>query len=212
MFSDDRSTWWKLNIDLTTIAWQQEIRATAKRANRLSIDVEEDVSDLKDRSFEQQQWWWQLKAKLKELYRFLSSSVRIRRFLFFSAFQLVSDRLNLKMCRRFNDDFCFNAFLRRANLHSFFNKFISYRLFFWQDKSSMLSREKNNKIMWVQSHVALPLTIKFSRSLFRDNCASNFDLLNSASLFRFQISDSCVSERSLFLICILFPLYCFGRF
>ena len=57
-FSDDRSIGWKLNIDLTIIIWQQKVKATAKRVNKLSIDVKKDVSDLKDRSFEQQQWWW----------------------------------------------------------------------------------------------------------------------------------------------------------
>ena len=43
-----------MNIDFTTIIWQQKIKATAKRANKLSIDVEKNASDLKDRSFEQQ--------------------------------------------------------------------------------------------------------------------------------------------------------------
>ena len=51
-FLDNKSIWWELNIDLTTITWQQEIKATAKRVNRLSIDVERDASDLKNRSFE----------------------------------------------------------------------------------------------------------------------------------------------------------------
>ena len=57
-FSDDKLIWWELNINLTTIVWQQEIKATAKRVNKLSIDIEKDASNLKDRSFEQQHWWW----------------------------------------------------------------------------------------------------------------------------------------------------------
>ena len=52
---EDRSTWWELNIDSTTIAWQQEIRATAKKVNKFSKNVKKDVSCLKDCLFEQQQ-------------------------------------------------------------------------------------------------------------------------------------------------------------
>ena len=52
-FPNDKSIWWRLNIDFTTIIWQQEVKTNAKRINRLSTDVERSVSNLKDRSFEQ---------------------------------------------------------------------------------------------------------------------------------------------------------------
>ena len=51
-FFDDKSIWWELNIDFTIIIWQQKIKATAKRINKLSINIKTDALDLKDRSFE----------------------------------------------------------------------------------------------------------------------------------------------------------------
>ena len=98
------------------------------------------------------------------------------------------------MCHRFSDDCCFSAFMCRANLHSSFINFISYRLLFWHDKFSMLLCEKDNKVTWVQSHVALPLVINLLKSLFRDDFSSNFNLLNFALWF----SDSRASEEHSF--------------
>ena len=54
-FLNDKSTWWELNIDFITIIWQQEIKTTATRVNKLSTDIEKNVSNLKNCSFKQQQ-------------------------------------------------------------------------------------------------------------------------------------------------------------
>ena len=99
------------------------------------------------------------------------------------------------MCHWFSDDCCFSAFMYRANLHSFFINFISYRLLFWHDKFSMLLYEKDNKVTWVQSHAAFSLIINLLKSSFRDDFSSNFNFLNFASWF----SDSRAFEERLFL-------------
>ena len=100
------------------------------------------------------------------------------------------------MCHRFNDDCCFNAFIYRANFHSSFVSFILYRLFSWYHKFNILFCKKDNKVMWIQSHVALSLVIKLLKLLFWDDSASNFNLLNFALLFRFWFSNSRAFEKS----------------
>ena len=104
------------------------------------------------------------------------------------------------MCHQFNNDCCFNTFMYRANLYSFFINFISYRFLFWHDKFNMLFCEKDNKITWTRSHIVLSLIIKFLKLLFWNNFASNFNLLNFANLlFRFWFSDSRAFKESYFL-------------
>ena len=49
------------------------------------------------------------------------------------------------MCYRFNNDYCFSAFMCRANLYLFFINFILYRLLSWHNKFSMLLCEKTIK-------------------------------------------------------------------
>ena len=120
-------------------------------------------------------------------------------FLSIFVFHFDVDCLNLKVYHRFNDDCCFSVFMYHANLHSFFINFISYRLFFWYDKFSILLCKKDNKVTWVQSYVALSLVIKFLKLLFRNDFASNFNLLKFALLFRFKFSGSRASEESLSL-------------
>ena len=99
------------------------------------------------------------------------------------------------MCHRFSNNCCFNAFMCRANLHSFFINFILYRFLFWHDRFSILLCEKDNKVTWVQSHVALPLVINLLKSLFRDDFSSNFNLLN----FVLWFSNSYAFEKRFFL-------------
>ena len=126
---------------------------------------------------------------------FLFSSVCTRRLLSIFAFHFDFARLNLKMCHRFSDNCCFNAFICRANFRSSFINFISYCLLFWHDKFSMLLCEKDNKVTWVQSHVALPLVINFLKSSFRNDFSSNFNLSNFVSWF----SDSRAFEKCFFI-------------
>ena len=59
----------------------------------------------------------------------------------------------------------------------------------------MLFCKKDNKITWVQSHVALPLVINLLKLLFRNDFSSNFNLLNFVSWF----FDSRASEERFFL-------------
>ena len=109
------------------------------------------------------------------------------------------------MCHWFSNDCYFSAFICCANFHSFFINFISYRLLFWHDKFNMLLYEKDNKVICVQSHVALPLVIKFLKLLFRNDFASNFNLLNFVLLFWFWFSDSRASEKnSFFEVCFYY--------
>ena len=120
------------------------------------------------------------------------------------------------MCHRFNDDYCFSVFKCRVNLHLFFINFISYRLLFWHDKFSMLLYEKNNKVTWVQSHVALPLVINLLRSSFRDDFSSNFNFLIRAFLknvlFLNFVSVVVILFRSslIFFFCFLFIEFSFS--
>ena len=109
------------------------------------------------------------------------------------------------MCHRFSNDYCFNAFIYRANLHLFFINFILYHFFFWHDKFSMLLCEKDNKVIRIQSHVVLSFVIKFLKLLFRDDFASNFNFLNFILLFRFWFFDSRASEKNSFFE---FCFYC----
>ena len=55
--------------------------------------------------------------------------------------------------------------------------------------------EKDNKVTWIQSHVALSLVINRLKSSFQNDFSSNFNFLNFASWF----SDSRVSEERFFL-------------
>ena len=98
------------------------------------------------------------------------------------------------MCYRFSDNCYFNTFMCRANLHSFLINFILYCFLFWHDKFNMLLCKKDNKITWVQLHVALPLMIKLLKSLFRDDFSNNFNFLNFVSWF----SDSRTFEKRFF--------------
>ena len=108
------------------------------------------------------------------------------------------------MCHWFSDDCYFNAFICRANLHSFFINFISYRLFFWHDKFSILLHEKSNKVTWVQSHVTLLFVINLLKSSFRNNFSNNFNFLNFALWF----SDSRASEKRSFFEFYFCCYYC----
>ena len=96
----------------------------------------------------------------------------------------------------FSNDCYFSAFIYRADLYSFFIKFILYRLFFWHNKFSMLICRKDDKVTWVQSYVALPLLIKILKLLFWNDFANNFNLLNFALLFRFWFFNSRVTQES----------------
>ena len=60
---------------------------------------------------------------------------------------------------------------------------------------SILLYEKDNKITWVQSHVALPFMINHLKFLFWNDFSSNFNFLN----FVLWFSDSRASEERLFL-------------
>ena len=146
------------------------------------------------------------------------SSVCIWRFLSIFAFYFDLDRLNLKICHRFSNDCCFNAFMCRANLHLFFINFILYRFLFWYDRFNILLCEKDNKITWVQSHVTLPFMIKFLKSLFWGNFSSNFNLLNFVLWFsNLRVSEGrpffefcfycCYSVSIVFNLLFLFSVY-----
>ena len=99
------------------------------------------------------------------------------------------------MYHRFSNDCCFNMFMYCTNLHSSFINFFLYRFLFWSDKFNILLCKKDNKVTWVQSHVALSLVINLLKLLFRDDFSNNFNLLNFVSWF----SDSRASEKRSFL-------------